>query len=139
MLEKLVQNDSRLHTEYLDRCLNAVGQARDESCFVVVYDFYAGRVKSYMLKKGLKASIAEDLAQQVMLTVWRSSATFNPANVTAGTWIFSIARNRWLEYYCGESRAELDTSDEMLDATLEHSLNPKLLTSHRRAVENESL
>ena len=33
------------------------------------------------------------MAQEVMLTVWRKAAQYDPARAAAGAWIFSIARN----------------------------------------------
>jgi RNA polymerase sigma-70 factor (ECF subfamily) len=37
--------------------------------------------------------VAEDLAQETLLTVWRRAGSFDPARAAASTWIFAIARN----------------------------------------------
>ena len=44
-----------------------------------------------------KASDAEDVAQDVMVTLWRKAALFDPAKSTLSTWLYRIARNRWID------------------------------------------
>ena len=40
---------------------------------------------------------AEELVQEVMLTVWQRADRYDPALANAATWIFTIARNRRIE------------------------------------------
>jgi RNA polymerase sigma-70 factor (ECF subfamily) len=54
---------------------------------------FAPRVKAYLLQRGLDAAVAEELAQEVLLIVWRKAAQFDPVRASAATWIFTIARN----------------------------------------------
>lgn len=81
----------------VDALLLAVARDRDREAFARLYDWFAPRIKSYLLRTGLPADRAEDLAQEVMLTVWRRAPTFDPRKATASTWIFTIARNRRID------------------------------------------
>lgn len=40
---------------------------------------------------------AEDVLQEVYLTVWRKAADFDPGKATAMTWLIAIARNRAID------------------------------------------
>ncbi|MDA7947073.1 MAG: sigma-70 family RNA polymerase sigma factor [Hyphomicrobiaceae bacterium] len=46
-----------------------------------------------MLKSGADHAQAEDLVQDVMMTLWRKVHLYSPERGSVGTWIFTIARN----------------------------------------------
>ena len=73
--------------------LLSVGQNQDKAAFADIFQHFAPRVKSYMLKLGSVDDIAEELAQQTLLKVWRKAQLFDPEKAAASTWIFRIARN----------------------------------------------
>jgi len=95
--------------------LVAIGEKRDEAAFSDVYTYYAGRVKSFLMGKGMNDEIAEELTQEIMLTVWRRAESYDPKKAAASTWLFTIARNRRIDYLRGNSRIEVELDDEMLD------------------------
>lgn len=66
---------------------------RDREAFAVLFEWFAPRVKSYMLKLGASPAAAEELAQDTLLAVWRKAESFDPARAGAAAWIFTIARN----------------------------------------------
>lgn len=69
----------------------------DREAFASVFARYAPRVKSYLLRLGAPGAIAEDLAQDAMLSVWRRAGSYDPVKAKASTWIFVIARNAWID------------------------------------------
>lgn len=71
----------------------AVAQAQDRSAFSALFEHFAPRVKSYLMRSGATLGSAEELAQETLLAVWRKAAFFDPARGSASTWIFTIARN----------------------------------------------
>ncbi|MEJ0041905.1 MAG: sigma-70 family RNA polymerase sigma factor [Rhizomicrobium sp.] len=77
----------------LNALVVAVAQARDKAAFQALFDHFAPRVKGYLMRLGAGNAVAEDLAQEAMLAVWRKAALFDPAKASASTWIFTIARN----------------------------------------------
>jgi RNA polymerase sigma-70 factor (ECF subfamily) len=79
------------------RCILAIAANADRESFARLFAFFAPRVKSYLMRSGADAAEAEELAQEALLAVWRKAASFDPARATASTWIFTIARNLWID------------------------------------------
>ena len=71
----------------------SIAADRSRESFALLFARFAPRVKSYLLKLGVRPEQAEELAQETLLTVWRKAAYFDPAKASASTWIFTIARN----------------------------------------------
>jgi len=49
--------------------------------------------------RGLSAAIADELTQEVMLTVWRKAEQFDRHKGLVSTWLFVIARNVFLNHH----------------------------------------
>lgn len=94
--------------------LQAVVERRDQTSFMTLFDYYAPRVKAYLRRLGATDSLAEDLSQEVMLTVWRKADSYDPAKAGVGTWIFTIARNLRIDALRRERRPYLDPDDPRL-------------------------
>ena len=77
--------------------IEAIATRRDTSAFVALFDHFAPRVKTYLLRFRMTPSSAEEVAQETLLKVWRKAALFDPAQASAGTWIFAIARNQRID------------------------------------------
>ena len=45
------------------------------------------------MRQGADAALAEELAQETLLTVWRKAGLYSPDKGSPTTWIFTIARN----------------------------------------------
>ncbi len=82
--------------------------------FGTLFEFYAPRLKSYLKRMGADDAAAEEIVQDVMLTVWRKAAQFNEAQASVSTWIFRIARNRQIDLFRQTSRPALSPEDPML-------------------------
>jgi RNA polymerase sigma-70 factor (ECF subfamily) len=50
--------------------------------------------------------MAEEVAQDVMATLWRKAHLFDPAKASVSTWIFTIARNRRIDMLRRDRRPE---------------------------------
>ena len=94
--------------------VQAVASARDRQAFQALFDHFAPRVKGYLMRLGAGNAVAEELAQEAMLAVWRKAALFDPAKASASTWIFTIARNLRIDVLRKERRPELDPNDPSL-------------------------
>lgn len=95
-------------------CIAAIASHADRTAFARLFGHYAPRLKSYLRRMNVEERLAEDLAQEAMLTVWRKAAQFDSARASAGTWIFTIARNRFIDTVRREKRPGLDPADPML-------------------------
>ena len=73
--------------------IEAVATRRDRAAFIALFQHFAPRVKTFMLRSGANEAMAEEIAQETMLTVWRKADLFAPSSDDAAAWIFAIARN----------------------------------------------
>lgn len=101
-------------SEEMNAHLVAIATTRDRSAFEILFVYFAPRVKAYLLRLGASTSLADDLAQEAMISVWRKAELFDPAKASASTWIFTIARNLRIDAIRRERRAEYDPNDPLL-------------------------
>ena len=78
--------------------LMRVAEVRDKTAFAQLFEHFGPRVKGFMMRKGADAELAEDLAQDTMITVWRKAHMYSREKGTVSTWIFTIARNRRIDW-----------------------------------------
>ncbi|MDI1364464.1 MAG: sigma-70 family RNA polymerase sigma factor [bacterium] len=71
----------------------AIAFAKDQSAFAALFNHFAPRLKTYLLRRGMAEGVAEELVQEAMLRVWTKAEQFDPARASAAAWIYSIARN----------------------------------------------
>ncbi len=77
--------------------LLAVGRKKDKEAFAALFDYFAPRIKSFLIKGGASPDAADELAQDTMVTIWQRAESFDPAKASASTWIFTIARNKRID------------------------------------------
>lgn len=82
----------------LAQSIVAVAQHRDRTAFGELFEYFGPRLKTYFIRAGLTAALAEELAQETMINVWRKAEQFDPARAGASTWIFVIARNLRIDH-----------------------------------------
>lgn len=92
-----------------------VARERDRAAFAEIFDHFAPRVKSFMMRKGASAELAEDLVQETMIAVWTKAALYVPERGAASTWVFTMARNLRIDRLRRESAAHF-TDLEDFDA-----------------------
>lgn len=79
---------------------------RDKEAFAALFSHFAPRVKGFLIKSGAAADLAEECAQDVMVTLWNKAHLFDPSRASVATWIFTIARNRRIDILRKENRPE---------------------------------
>lgn len=82
----------------------AVRDARDRSAFGLLFDHYAPRLKGFVMRSGVPAAQAEDIVQEVMISVWHKASQFDPHRAQVSSWIYQIARNRQIDVLRKENR-----------------------------------
>lgn len=95
--------------------LARVAELRDRAAFAALFDHFAPRVKSFMMRKGSNAEQAEDLVQEAMIAVWTKATMFSSDRGSVSTWIFTIARNLRIDRLRRE-KSQLYTDLEDFDA-----------------------
>ena len=83
--------------EELTKLLLRVRDAQDKEAFAAIFDHFAPRLKSYLLRQGAAPLEAEEFVQEALLSVWKNAARFDPKKASASTWIFTIARNKRID------------------------------------------
>lgn len=83
----------------------------------MLFRFYGPRLKSHLLGRGADSGTAEEIVQEVMLTVWRKADQFDAARGSASAWIYALVRNAFIDRVRRESRPAVDPTDPTLDAT----------------------
>ena len=105
----------------LTTLINLIATRKDKSAFSSLFKLVGPRIKGYLMKLGSNDIVAEDLLQEVMLTVWRTSETFDRNKAAVSTWLFTIARNKRIDMLRKEIRPQLDPNDPMLTPNQEDS------------------
>lgn len=82
-----------LHKKYLSDIAN--NHSRES--FAALFNYYAPRVKSFLIKGGMSDDAADELAQETMLAVWQKAGQYNPSKSAPSTWIYTILRNKRID------------------------------------------
>ena len=88
-----------------------VARDGDRAAFAAIYRHFAPRVRSWLLRRGARASQAEEVLHEVMWTVWRRADRYDPDRAAVSTWVFTIARNRHIDRIRRVARPEPDPDD----------------------------
>lgn len=105
--------------------VRAVAEAGDRQAFGQLFAYFAPRIKSYLLRAGADDALAEDLAQETLVTLWRKAAQFDAAQAGASTWVFTIARNLRVDRFRRQGgAAALQVTDVDLDALAHDAPEP---------------
>lgn len=91
-----------------------VAETQDKAAFEEIFDYFAPRLKAYLLRLGAQSGQAEELVQEVMITLWRKANLFDPSKSSLSTWLFRVARNRHIDSLRRDKRGELDEDDPYL-------------------------
>ncbi|MFK7943395.1 MAG: sigma-70 family RNA polymerase sigma factor [Paracoccaceae bacterium] len=93
--------------------VEAIAQQGNRSAFAELFQRYAGRVKGFLIKAGAPPDVAEEVAQEVLVLVWRKSEQFDSTRASAATWIYTIARNRRIDLLRRQNRPVPDPQDPL--------------------------
>ena len=86
-------------TDELNDWMRAVAGAADRRAFAALFRHYAPKVKGFLVRSGTPESVAEEIAQETMVALWRRASSFDPERARLSTWLFTIARNLVIDQY----------------------------------------
>jgi RNA polymerase sigma-70 factor (ECF subfamily) len=94
----------------------AVAARQDRAAFAALFEFFAPRIKTMLMRQGAPADAAEEIAQETLVTVWRKAALFDPRRAAASAWIYTIARNLRVNRLRSDNRAKNYAAYEVIEA-----------------------
>ncbi len=115
--------------------MRAVAETGDRPAFAALFRHFAPRIKGFLVRSGADESLAEELAQETMVALWRRASSFDPERAQASTWLYTIARNLRIDHHrclargAEESFGEWDPEQQPADA---HLSPEELLHAARR-------
>ena len=95
--------------------------AGDAAAFDRLYARHKGGVYRYLLRHGAHAAVADELFQDIWMSVIRARSSYAPS-ANLATWLYRIARNRLIDHWRATGRVELvaagpgDDGDDPLEA-----------------------
>jgi RNA polymerase sigma-70 factor (ECF subfamily) len=93
--------------------------AGDRAALQTVYRLTSAKLFGVCLRILGERAEAEDVLQEVYVTVWRKAADFDASRASPMTWLIALARNRSIDRLRASRRARMDPIDaaaEIADA-----------------------
>lgn len=109
-------------------------EAPDEDSFADLFKIFTTQLVAFFRTRGCELALAEDLAQEVMLTVYRKATQIRDRTLFRA-WLFKIARNILCRHFGKQSR-EVDTvhladvPDRLVPATHKPAATPAFEFMH---------
>lgn len=99
-----------------------------------LYEDYHIKVLRYIQSKVNDYYLAEDLCSDVFVKVYEKLDTFDDSKASLNTWIFTITRNRLIDYY--RTRKVMVEVPEDLTYEIDEKLDEDCLKSLAKALDN---
>ncbi len=93
-----VTGETRIATQDRDDLLLRRAAKGDEDAFVLLYHRHQGRLYRFALRMTGSAWGAEEIVQDVFMTLIREPKKYDPARGSVGALLFGIARNRAMKH-----------------------------------------
>ncbi|MCX5462403.1 sigma-70 family RNA polymerase sigma factor [Streptomyces albidoflavus] len=90
----------------------------DRDAFTTVYDTVAGPVLGLVRRVLRDPAQSEEVAQEVLVEVWRTAARYRPAKGTVMTWVLTLAHRRAVDRVrSAQAAADREERAALLDRT----------------------
>lgn len=95
----------------MSACLLAVAERGDREAFGSLFRHFGPRIRVWLLRGGADAGQADDILQDIFVTVWRKAKQYDSQRAGAAAWIYAIARNRRIDMFRRHRRPQFDAED----------------------------
>ena len=119
--------------------IDDIADRRSRQAFAALFEHFAPRLKSFMMRKGADAHLAEDLVQDTMLAVWNKASQYTSARGSVSAWVFTIARNLRIDRLRRQGSyqfVDIDDYDEVSDDIASDDL---IIIDQERAMVRQAL
>ena len=100
-----------MEKSYLNNLMKRIRIDRDEMAFSEIFDFFAPKINAYFIQNSIKIESSEELTQEVLSAVWVKSNLYDSTKSALSTWIFTIARNKKIDFFRKNSKINFKEED----------------------------
>jgi RNA polymerase sigma-70 factor (ECF subfamily) len=118
----------------LDTQLMIAAQADDHTSFGILLERNRHHVVNYLSRMVANHAVAEDLAQEVFIRVYRSRRSYAPT-AKFSTWLYRISTNVALNYFRDEKRTQREVSLDAEGSPLRQSASDRSPLIEARLVQ----
>lgn len=111
--------------------ITAVAQRRDREAFAELFDFYAPRIEAWLMRAGVERTMAEEISQDTMTSLWRKATLYDATKATPATWLYRIARNRRIDLARRNRVSIIEPGDAAFDVVDENAVSADLSVDAR--------
>ena len=115
--------------ELFQKCMQEVAENQDKEAFATIFKHFSPRLKSYFMKAGAADNQAEEIIQEVMISVWTKASSYNKEKSSVSTWLYTIARNKRIDKIRKEKRHYLLESDEGLEIPIDSTQEEEIMST----------
>ena len=115
-----------------DRLLARIAEG-DRKAFAVVMERHLDRVFALARRVLLSDSDAEEVAQEVFLTLWQKAEGWRPGRARLSTWLYRVTLNRCLNHKARVQRRYSSLEDEATIADRDPPAEQRLIEAQRQA------
>lgn len=80
------------------RWMAAIAASQDAQALSELFKVYGGKLRGWLMARGVGSATAEDIIQDVMIKVWTRAELFDPSKASFATWVYRLTRNRWIDH-----------------------------------------
>lgn len=120
--------------ESLDALILKIAKHQSKAAFIELFNRVSSKLKAYAVRCGANQADAEEIVQECLLIVWRKAPTFNPQTASAITWLYTIVRNKRIDFVRKQRPDLIGSSDlwpepesEHLEIHVESDLNANIV------------
>ncbi|MEX6633280.1 sigma-70 family RNA polymerase sigma factor [Hyphococcus lacteus] len=94
--------------------IGRIRNERDRNALDTLALHYGPRLKSWLTHRGEEPSTAEDIVQDVLVSVWVKAHKFDPTRGKFSTWVFRLTRNRWIDHKRKSKKIDVTDPDDFI-------------------------
>ncbi len=104
-----------LTVTYSEQELTAALKAKDDQAFSYLYDHYSGSLYSIILQIVKSPETANDILQEVFISIWRKIESYDPTKGRLFTWMLNISRNASIDMLRSKNYQNSQKNQEITD------------------------
>jgi RNA polymerase sigma factor (sigma-70 family) len=104
-----------LTVTYSEQELTAALKAKDDQAFSYLYDHYSGSLYSIILQIVKSPEAANDILQEVFVSIWRKIESYDPIKGRLFTWMLNISRNASIDMLRSKNYQNSQKNQEITD------------------------